>query len=230
MQRFAVIGLGRFGNQVATSLAELGAEILAIDSDPDVCEQLKHVAGVHPLCLDATDESALRKSNVAEVDAAVVAVGAHLESSIVVTALLRNIHVERIVARASSALHAQILRDVGATQIYSPEVDMGIRAAQAIFAPDLYERTKLPTGHLLVEVDARESSWGKQLKELDFRGRYELTVIAVKRREPYVDSDGGSAFREDMNMLPGPNDILEKGDVLVVIGTRTRIQDFLDVW
>jgi len=163
-------------------------------------------------------------------DAAVVAVGAHLESSIVVTALLRNIHVERIVARASSALHAQILRDVGATQIYSPEVDMGIRAAQAIFAPDLYERTKLPTGHLLVEVDAREASWGKPLKELDFRGRFELIVIAIKRREPYVDSDGASVFREDTNMLPGPTDILEKGDVLVVIGTQTRIQDFLDVW
>lgn len=229
MQHFAVIGLGRFGYQVAVSLAELGAEVLAIDRDPDVCEQAKQIDGIHPLCLDATDETALRKSNIADVDAAVVAVGSHLESSIMITALLKNLAVQRIVARATNSLHDQILNHIGATQTHNPEVEMGRRAAKAIFAPDLHERTELPTGHMLVEVDARQPLWGKSLKELDFRGRYELTVIAIKRRQPFVDAVGGSAFRVDINMSPGPTDTVEKGDVLVIIGTRSRVQEFLEV-
>ena len=136
MQRFAVIGLGRFGYQVAVSLAELGAEVLAIDKQQDICDQLKQVQGVNPLCFDATDESALKKSQITDVDAAVVAVGAHLESSIIITALLHKLPISRIIARASSELHARILRHIGATQIYSPEVEMSRRDAEEIASQD----------------------------------------------------------------------------------------------
>ena len=87
MRRFAVFGLGRFGGQVAISLADLGADVLAVDNSPEKCDALKRVAGIHPLCFDATNEQALRESGVDEVDTAIVAMGAHRESSILVTAL-----------------------------------------------------------------------------------------------------------------------------------------------
>ena len=229
MRKFAVIGLGQFGREVVVTLAGLGAEVLAVDRDPDICEGLKSTDGVLPLCLDATDERALRGTGIEEVDAAVVAIGRHLEMSIVVTALLRRIAVRRILARASSELHAEILADVGATTVLNPEVEMGKRAAQSVFAPDLHTRMQLPTGHHLVEVDAREPLWGKTLGELDFRDRFALNLIALKKRIPVIDSYGDSGYKVDTNLLPTGADTIEKGDILVVIGTEVRVREFLEL-
>ncbi len=230
MRKFAVIGLGQYGCQVATSLADLGADVLAIDSDQAVCNSLKRVDGIQPVCLDATDEQALRATGIEEVDAAVVAIGQHLEVSIVVTALLRQVPVQRIVARSSSDLHGKILTLLGAAQVHNPEVEMAIRDAQAIFSPALRDRTALATGHHMVELDARESLWGKTLAELDFRTRFELTVIAIKKRVPIVDQLGETGFREEVNRLPTGSDVIEEGDIIVVIGTPSRAQEFLGLW
>ena len=108
MRRFAVFGLGRFGAHVAVSLAELGADVLAIDIDDEKCEALKRYVGIHPLCFDATNETALKASGVDDVDTAVVAMGTDREASILVTALLRRLSIPRIVARAVDDLHKQI--------------------------------------------------------------------------------------------------------------------------
>ncbi|MFT5430286.1 MAG: trk system potassium uptake protein TrkA [Myxococcota bacterium] len=230
MQKFAVIGLGRFGFHVTSSLAELGAEVLAIDRDPEKCDAVKRIAGVHPLCLDATDEIALAASAIVDVDAAVVAIAGTLEASVIATALLKRMNVHRIIARAMNDVHRQILELIGATQVYNPEVEMGQRAAQAIFAPDLRDRMTLPTGHVMAEVDAREPIWGKTLGELDFRSRYELRVIAVKRRHPHIDALGENTYRTETNMLPTRSDALDRGDSIVVIGTAARVQEFLELW
>ena len=229
MRKFAVIGLGQFGYQVAVSLGQLGAQVLAMDRDPDICEAIKHHEGVHPLCLDATDERALRASGIEDVETAVVAIGQHLEVSVVVTALLARIPVRRIVARSSNDLHRQILELIGATRVHNPEVEMAVLAAQELFAPDMRRRMQLPTGHYLLEIEARESLWGKTLKELDFRSRFELTIIALRKRVPYVDRTGASSYRIETNLFPGPPDVVEEGDVVALVGTEARIREFLEL-
>jgi trk system potassium uptake protein TrkA len=228
MRRFAVIGLGQFGYQVAVSLAELGADVLAIDKNSDVCEAIKVVDGVHPMSLDATDERALRSAGLEDVEAVVVAIGQHLEVSIVVTALLHRMAVP-IVARSSSDLHEQILKEVGARTVLNPEREMGIKAAQTIFSPDLHDRMKLPSGHHLVEVDARRPLWGKTIGELDFRNRFELNVLAIKKRRPYVDQFGESAYTIETNLLPSGSDGIDEGDILVVAGSDTHVREFLEI-
>ncbi|MBT9559688.1 MAG: TrkA family potassium uptake protein [Myxococcales bacterium] len=229
MRRFAVFGLGRFGAHVAISLAELGADVLAIDIEEEKCEALKRYVGIHPLCFDATNENALKASGVDDVDTAVVAMGTDREASILVTALLRRLSIPRIVARAVDDLHKQILQLVGAGLVFNPEVEMAKRAAQQIYATQLHERLSLPTGHHLVEVDAMEPLIGKTLGELDLRRRMELTVIAIKSRAPWVDDLGESRFRVQSNLNPGADDRVEKGDTLVVIGTPARIREFLEL-
>lgn len=229
MRKFAVIGLGQYGFQVAVSLAQLGAEVLAIDRDAKTCERVKRFDGVYPLCLDATDESALRATGIEDVDAAVVAIGQHLEVSIVVAALLRKLAVRRIVARAASDLHAQILEQLGVREVHNPERDMGIRNARSIFAPDLHDRMQLSTGHLLAEVDAREPLWGRTLAELELRKR-DVTVIAVKKRIADIDELGENTFRVESNLAPTGDVLVEKGDILVVVGPPGPVRDFVDIW
>ena len=82
----------------------------------------------------------------------------------------------------------------------------------------------------MVEIDTRESMWGKTLSELDFRERFELTIIAIKTRVPVVDDLGQTTFREEKNLLPTGSDLLRKGDILVVIGTPARTREFLALW
>jgi len=227
VRKIAVIGLGQFGFQVATSLAELGAEVLAIDRDSDVCEQIKRVDRINPVNLDATDEKAMRATGIEESDAVIVAMGNPMEASIVVTAILRRMACQRIIARSTSEIHTQVLTAIGANQITNPEQEMGAQMALTVFSPNVQDRRILSTGHILVEIDSKESLWNKTIGELDFRGRFELNVIAIKKRQAYVDELGESRYSVDTNLLPSGTDIIDEGDILVVIGTEARINDFL---
>ena len=121
--QYAVIGLGRFGSRVAAGLYNAGAEVIAIDTDPHNVDAVKADVTT-AVTMDATSKDALRSLALDELDAVVVAIGRDTEASILVTALLRELGCKRIVARAGSNLHADILRRVGATQVVYPEDDI----------------------------------------------------------------------------------------------------------
>ncbi|MFT7626293.1 MAG: trk system potassium uptake protein TrkA [Myxococcota bacterium] len=226
MRKFAVIGLGQYGLEVATTLGQMGAEVIAIDASAEIVEAAKHHEGVLPICMDATDERALRATGLDEMEAVVVAIGQHLEVSIVVTALLAEIPVSRIIARASTSMHQKILERVGAHVVHNPEVEMAQRDAQTIFAPYVRDRRELPTGHHMVELDVRDEDVGKPLGDLAFRSRHSLIPIAIKKRNKGIDSSGHARYDFDVNHLPEDTDVIDRGDILVLIGERDRVNEF----
>jgi len=138
MRQFAVIGLGRFGFKVAEVLAAKGAQVIAVDKDPALVEKIKDIVA-EAVQLDSTDEEALRECGVEGVDVAVVSIGEDVESSILTTTILNNMGIKEIVARASTRLQAQILKEVGAARVVYPEEDMGLRVANSIFAPGVLD-------------------------------------------------------------------------------------------
>ena len=227
MKKFAVIGLGQFGYQLAVSLGLLGSDVLAIDRSVDIIEHIKDAVG-HAVALDATDEIALRSTGVADVDTVVVTIGQHVEVSVIITALLKNLGVPRIISRASTPLHRQILTLIGAHEVVNPEADMAVRLAESLYAPNVSQRMTLPTGHTYVEVEAGAELWDKTLMELEFRQRFELQVIGLKRRIPDVDDEGRSVFRTVVNHLPAGSDVIERGDVIALIGSERRIREFIE--
>lgn len=227
MKKFAVIGLGQFGYQLAVSLGQLGSDVLAMDRDPDIVERIKDSVG-HAVALDATDEIALRSTGVVEVDTAVVTIGQYVEVSVIITALLKNLGVPRIISRASTPLHRQILGLIGAHEVVNPEADMAVRLAETLYAPNVSQRMTLPTGHTYVEVEASAELWDKTLMQLEFRQRFELQVIGLKRRVPDVDDEGRSVFRTVVNHLPAGSDVIERGDVVALIGSERRVREFIE--
>ncbi len=220
----AVLGLGRFGARVAEVVTARGGEVIAIDRDPEVCEEIKDRV-TQAVALDTTDERSLRALGIQDVDVAVVAIGSNVEASIMTTALLRRLGVRRIIARAIGSLQGEILREVGASQVLYLEDQMGEQVAMAIVAPQILERITLGTGHTLAEVQIPPEYVGKTLQEMDLRGRHGLNVIAIKRRVPAVTEDGQSTYEEKVNDLPGANDRVEEEDVLVVVGSRARVDE-----
>ena len=223
MKQFAVIGLGKFGKKVALTLSEKGGQVLAVDEDIRKVEEIKdHVA--QAICLDSTDEDAMRAAGLEDVDAAIVGAGENLEFSILATAILKKLGVPNIVARAVSDLHAQILERVGATRVIMVEEQMGEQVARSIIAPEIHEQFALATGHSLAEVVPRPEFIGQSIGKINFRQQFGVNIIAIQKRIPIVTPEGKNSFQVLINDLPKPSDVIEENDVLVVVGSDEHIE------
>ncbi|MCK5802274.1 MAG: TrkA family potassium uptake protein [Lentisphaeria bacterium] len=204
--QIAVIGMGIFGREVALSLARRGFGVMVVDHDSDEIEPVKdHVA--QAVILDTTDERALLDAKIDEMGVVVVAIGnQHVENSIMTTALVRQIGVPRIIARATSDLHARILRQVGATEVVNPEQDLGRRIASQIARPGLREVLQLAGNVCVAEVPVPASFVGKTIMEIDVRKKYGVNVVGVQRLSDKRGSRASSEKEpEDGESLLKPN-------------------------
>lgn len=225
MRQFVVIGLGRFGRKVAETLAKKGAPVIAIDSKPELVGNVSNFV-IKAVQIDSTDEDALVASGVKDVDVAVVGMGEDVESSILTTALLKNLNIKEIVARASTPLHAQILKMVGATRIVFPEEDMGIRVANSILSPGVLEYIELGADYTLAEIEAKSESIDRTIDELDLRAKYGVNVLIVKRKVFEAGEKLEETMKKEMKVLPTSDYKIQEGDVLVVVGNSKDIESF----
>lgn len=200
---------------MATTLTSLGHEVIGIDGDED---KVRAVADTVSLAmqLDATDEKALRGAGIQDVDWAVVSIGENIEASLLVVTLLREIGITRIVAKAVSALHGRILEKLGVTRVVFPEREMAIRVAHSLVMPNVIDYIELSSDFSIVEVPAPSDFVGKSLRDIGLRARFGLTTIAIK----HIKKDGTVA---STNIAPGPDDILQEGDVLSLLGSHDRL-------
>jgi trk system potassium uptake protein TrkA len=212
---FAVIGLGRFGSAISTTLAELGHDVIGVDGNE---ERVRALADVLSLAvqLDATDEKALLRAGIKDVDVAVVSIGENIESSLLVVTLLREIGIKNIVAKAVTALHGRILEKLGVSRVVFPERETAIRLAHSLVIPNVLDYIELSNEFSIVDVPAPADFAGKTLKEIGLRSRFGLTTIAIKRTSR--TSDGPVT-----NIAPGPDDVVQEGDVLSLLGSNERL-------
>ncbi len=226
MSTYAVIGLGRLGAAVATYLAEQGAEVIAIDSDPVRVDALKEDV-TRAMCLDATDERSLRAAGVAECAVVVLALGENqLEQAVLATMLLRELGVGRIIARVATDVQAKVLDRLGVSRVVYPERQIGIQVARQILSPSVHEMIPISEGTSLAEVDVPARFAGKTLVDLQLRREWGLNAVAIRRRREEVQDDGGVRVVEELDNLPGPETTLGAGDVLLVVGPDERIRRF----
>jgi trk system potassium uptake protein TrkA len=215
-RQFAVIGLGRFGYSVAETLIKKGYEVLAIDSDEAKIEAVSDFATYAVQC-DATDERALKAVSVQNVDVAVVSIGENIEASILIVMTLKELGVKEIMAKAVTRLHGKILTNMGVTEVIYPERDAAIRLAHRLIAPNVLEYLELAQGYSIEEIEVPGQFVGKPLREASIRTTYGINVIAIKRRVTKLVR-GEWQNVEEMNVNPDAEDILQKGDVMVIVG------------
>ena len=212
---FAVIGLGRFGAAMATTLADLGHDVTGIDGDENKVRVLADQISL-AMQLDATDEKALRAAGIGDVDVAVVSIGENIEASLLVVTLIRELGIKTIVAKAVTPLHGRILEKLGVTRVVFPEREMAMRVAHALAVPSVLEFIELSQKFSIAEIPAPAEFFGKTLRDIGLRSRFGLTTIAIKRV-----TAGGS--REFTNVAPGPDDVVEAGDVLALLGSNEKL-------
>ncbi|MFC1683370.1 potassium channel family protein [Candidatus Zixiibacteriota bacterium] len=222
MRQFAIIGLGTFGFKLATSLAKLGCEVLAIDNDRDRVQEIRDLV-TEAVVLDATDKAAMDSLDLTDMNTAVVCVG-KLEDSMLISLYLKEAGIEEIVVRALSTDHVKILQLLGVSRIVLPEEDMAERLAGSLMTPNIIDHIPLTPGHSIVEVKAPESFWGKTMADLDVRKKFKVEVIAVKK---YVTSklNGQESLDESKTrVIPAASEVISAGDALVVIGKNEDVE------
>ena len=221
--RYLVIGLGTFGTKIVKSLTDQGAEVIAIDHNREMVELAKDIATI-AITLDSTDENAMKAAEVDDVDAAVVALGDAQEEAILTTVILKRMGIHPIIARAANNLYAHVLKQIGADQVIIIEEQAGESVAKRLLAPELHERILLTSGHSLIELEASRQFIGKSLQELDLRRKYGVNVIAIQKKKMEIDDDGKVQHKVVLNDLPGPDDVIEKEDILMVVGAEENVE------
>ena len=209
--KFAVIGLGSFGGNMAEILYRRGAEVLAIDVDKNKIEGLKEKVS-HAVCMDAAEKENLQALGIQDMDVVIVSLGPEMESSILTVLYLHELGVSRIVAKALREDHAKILDAVGATEVIFPEKDMAVKTALRLINPNVLEYLPLQSGFGIQEIAPPEKFIGKSLKDLDIRNKYDIQVIAVRELIP-----------EQTIYIPKADFVIKDSDILVIMGEEKKL-------
>ncbi|AJD90833.1 potassium transporter Trk [Jeotgalibacillus malaysiensis] len=211
-KEFVVIGLGRFGGSIVRELVEQGMEVMAIDKFEDKVDEFSTIA-THAVMADSTDEAALRSLGIRNFDHVIVAIGDDIQASILTTLMLKEIGVKKITVKAQNDYHEKVLERIGADKVVHPERDMGKRIAHNIVSNNVLDYLELSDEHSIVEIAANNVLIGNSIIELDIRAKYGINIVAIKRGD-------------DIIVSPQANDVIRKGDVLIVIGADNDINRF----
>lgn len=215
MKQYAVIGFGYFGAAVARTLKELGHEVLLIDWEEELVQQaMEDQIATEAVCLDTTHLYALEDLGLASFDGVVLAIGEHLQESILTALNLKELGVENIIAKASTPAHGKILNKLSIPHVVYPEQDMGERVARMLLRSNILDGFELGPQHSVMEIVAGSKLISKSLKQLELRPRFSIYVMAIKKGEKLA-------------MVPSPDQYIQEGDRLLVIGENNKLERFL---
>ena len=210
MNSYIVIGLGRFGSEVARQLYKHGCEVLVLDNNADTINQISSEV-THAVVGDARDKGVLRALGAGDFECAIVAIGGSLADSVLATMNLKELGVPRIVGKAHDETHRQVLMKLGADQVVIPEKENAARLARSLASPNVLEYIELSDEYGIIEVPAPKRWQEKTLKELNVRAKLGVNIIAVKR-----DSQ--------INVSPAADYKIVAGDVMVVLGDTDALK------
>ena len=221
---FAVIGLGVFGLKVCEVMAERGGRVIAIDKDPSLIEKVKDIV-TQSILLDSTDETAMNQIPYADISVAIVAIGEHIEASILTTAILKRLGIPYIVARAVTEIHHQVLRQVGADEVVNIEIEEGQRIAQRLISPEVLDRISVTENISVAEVYVPKDFLGKTLAKLNIRNKMHVNIVAILRTTLSVDEEG-NPVKTDNAVFPDAAEILQESDIMLIVGKNEDLDAF----
>ena len=204
MKSVLLIGLGRFGKNIAIELNKLGHEVLGIDHDEDKVNDMMDII-TDARIGDSTNEAFLRTLGVNNFDICYVTISNDFQSSLETTYLLKELGANFIVARAERDGQELFLLRNGADRVVYPEKQIAKWAAIRYSSYHIIDYIELDENNSLYEVDVPEEWIGKSIINLDIRRKYNLTVIGVKKNDV-------------MNFTILPETVLTKDMNLLVLG------------
>lgn len=210
MKSFAVIGMGRFGSNLARELCAAGHEVLAIDSHSELIQQISHEV-TQAVVADARDKEVLKALGIRDMDCAIVGIGGDLTTSVLTAMNLMEIGVPYVVAKAHDDMHRRVLEKLGVNRVVIPEQEQAVRLARSLTSRNMLEFIELSEEYSIIEVPAPKQWQGKSLRELHLRSIHGLNVIAVNTGDK-------------MTVSPDGEYVMQGDDVLIVLGDNKALK------
>ena len=198
---YAVIGLGRYGKAVARELLQNGAEVLAIDMDPELVNTVAQTIP-HCKCADVTKPDTIKQLGIADMDAVIIAIAGNLEASVMATMLCKEAGVKNVIVKCANNLHQRMLLKIGADQVTFPELESGIRLAKNLVSAGFLDIASLSDDISVVELDVKDEWDGKTLIELGLRRKYGINIVGIrKEKNLMINIDPEMPLRKEMTLV-----------------------------
>lgn len=209
MKSFVIFGLDAFGQTLAVSLEQNGHQVMVIDPNDEAVRKVADIT-TDAIIGDPMSESVLRKAGVSSYDTAVISFPGEINNTILLTMILKELGVRRVVARACSELECRVLEKIGVDNIVFPERDMGEKLAYTLDKQDVIEYLRYSDEYSIVEEKVPADWIGKTMIELDLRRKFGINIIAI--------NESGK-----INISPAPDRQFCEGDVVTLIGFNRNI-------
>lgn len=208
---YGIIGLGRFGEALAVTLAEAGKEVIVIDRDEEKVKEMRQYTE-HAFISNNLNAETLREIGIQNCDVVVICIGEKVDISILTAMSVIEMGVPRVIAKAVSSEQGAVLKRIGADVVY-PERDMALRLGKRLISSTFLDYVSLCDSVEIRQIQLPDGLAGKSVEQSQLRRRYKLNMIAIEREG-------------QTNIEIAPDDVLQKGDVIVVIGEIANIDAF----
>ncbi len=223
VQRYVLIGMGAFGQEIAYTLKEHHEDIIVMDKNLDVINQMKTDGFDFAVQIDSTDSSTLSRFVTAD-DIVILSMGESFEDNIITVGILTRLKVKKIYTRATKTIHEEILSQMRNTEILFPEKEEGKRFALKLINRDFLFKDEYAPNVYITEIKVPQQFVGKSIIELQIRSHYKVNVIALKTLAEKEKPNN----QTQINYLGFENEKLTKDHILVVIGKEESINEMID--
>ncbi len=210
-KQFGILGLGHFGEALAIELSNLGADVIVVDKNEDKIQNIANDV-TYAVQADVADINVLRSIGIKNVDAVVISITSDINSNLMAVLNCQELGVPEIYSKANNIQHEKVLKHLGVDLVFNPENDMGIQTAHRLYSGGFLHQLSLSSEYSIIEINALKNWYNKTLASLDLRRRYGINVIAI-------------VHEDTPNIVPGGNDLIQKGDKLIVLGDNLAIND-----
>lgn len=218
MKSVLVIGLGRFGRNLADKMRELGNDVMIVDKDEKLVNEMaprftdSHIG-------DCTSEAVIRSLGVKQMDCCFVSIGEDFQSSLVITSLLKRAGAKHVIAKANQEIQAELLEQIGADEVVYPEKEIAEKLAIRYNSNNIFDYIQLTSDYSIYEIPIMSTWVGKTILEIDVRRKHGINIIAVKTGEVLQPSPKADYVfgKSDHVVVIG-----KSGDVFKVAGKRKR--------
>lgn len=209
MKKFCVIGLGRFGYEVAITLARHNMDVLAVDSNESIVQSIRDMV-TQAVCTRIVNEESLRNIGIDEIDVVIVAIGENFAQSILITALLKQkIGTKTVIVRSISEIHREILELIGARQVILPEQAMGQRLAEQLCLK-ASPLTPITDEYSVVIIKAPSTFIGQKVNDIEQTHTHHVKLLGKRDGETVLPLTGDTIIAEEDNLvLAGKNEQLQ---------------------
>lgn len=213
MKSILVIGMGRFGRYLSRKLIELGNEVMVVDKDEENVRDLLPIA-TNVQIGDCTKEDVLRSLGISNFDVCFVCVESDFQSSLEITSLLKDLGAARVISKAGRDIHAKFLLRNGADEVADPEKEIAEKLAARYSANNVFDYMELTKDISIYEIPPAESWIGKSIKDINFRVKYRVSILATK-------------IGDEVSPLPPSEHIFRPDEHLMVIGRHADVEKIL---